>query len=32
VTVVNLSQTEPLVLLKHFNPGNPEMPARAGHL
>jgi hypothetical protein len=28
VTVTNLSSTEPLVLMKHFNPGNPEMPAR----
>jgi len=29
VQIVNHSQTEPLVILKHFNPGNPEMPARA---
>lgn len=28
VTITNLSSTEPLVMLKHFNPGNPEMPAR----
>jgi len=28
VTVTNLSQTEPLVLLKHFGPGNPDAPAR----
>jgi hypothetical protein len=28
VTVTNLSSTEPLVMLKHFNPGNPEMPRR----
>ena len=26
VTITNLSQTEPLVLLKHFGPGNPEAP------
>ncbi|GHO45796.1 hypothetical protein [Ktedonospora formicarum] len=26
VHIVNLSTTEPLVMLKHFNPGNPEMP------
>lgn len=29
VQITNLSSTEPLVLLKHFNPGNPEMPHRA---
>lgn len=28
VTIVNSSSTEPLVLLKHFNPGNPDMPQR----
>ncbi|HTK12098.1 MAG TPA: hypothetical protein VL485_33310 [Ktedonobacteraceae bacterium] len=28
VQITNLSTSEPLVLLKHFNPGNPEMPAR----
>ncbi|MFN8379925.1 MAG: hypothetical protein U0452_14775 [Anaerolineae bacterium] len=28
VKVTNLSSTEPLVMLKHFNPGNPEMPHR----
>ena len=28
VVIANLSTTEPLVILKHFNPGNPEMPAR----
>ena len=28
VQVTNLSQTEPLVILKHFNPGNPDMPQR----
>lgn len=28
VEVANLSSTEPLVMLKHFNPGNPEMPRR----
>jgi hypothetical protein len=28
VTITNLSSTEPLVIMKHFNPGNPEMPAR----
>ncbi len=27
VTITNQSSTEPLVMLKHFNPGNPEMPA-----
>ncbi len=26
VTVENLSADEPLVMLKHFNPGNPDMP------
>lgn len=29
VTITNLSQTEPLVLLKHFGPGNPEAPVEA---
>lgn len=28
VSITNLSSTEPLVILKHFNPGNPEMPGR----
>ncbi|MGQ9909335.1 MAG: hypothetical protein ACUVS2_10930 [Candidatus Flexifilum sp.] len=28
VTITNLSSTEPLVMLKHFNPGNPDMPRR----
>lgn len=28
VEITNLSSTEPLVILKHFNPGNPEMPRR----
>jgi hypothetical protein len=28
VEITNLSSTEPLVMLKHFNPGNPEMPQR----
>jgi hypothetical protein len=28
VTITNLSTTEPLVLLKHFNPGHPDMPGR----
>lgn len=26
VKITNLSSTEPLVMLKHFNPGHPEMP------
>ncbi|MFN8376987.1 MAG: hypothetical protein U0694_29440 [Anaerolineae bacterium] len=26
VQITNLSATEPLVILKHFNPGNPDMP------
>jgi len=26
VTITNLSTREPLVMLKHFNPGNPDMP------
>ncbi|GCE08069.1 hypothetical protein [Dictyobacter aurantiacus] len=26
VTLTNHSSSEPLVILKHFNPGNPEMP------
>ncbi len=29
VKITNLSSTEPLVILKHFNPGNPEMPLRS---
>ncbi|MCS7070987.1 MAG: hypothetical protein NZM00_05740, partial [Anaerolinea sp.] len=28
VTIANLSSTEPLVMLKHFNPGHPDMPRR----
>jgi len=28
VQITNLSSTEPLVMLKHFNPGNPDMPRR----
>lgn len=28
IQVTNLSSAEPLVMLKHFNPGNPEMPRR----
>jgi hypothetical protein len=28
VHIVNHSMSEPLVILKHFNPGNPDMPAR----
>ncbi len=28
VQITNLSTTEPLVILKHFNPGNSEMPQR----
>ncbi|MCL4249414.1 MAG: hypothetical protein KJ065_14810 [Anaerolineae bacterium] len=28
VQITNNSSTEPLVILKHFNPGNPEMPRR----
>lgn len=28
VKITNLSSTEPLVMLKHFNPGNPDMPRR----
>lgn len=28
VRITNLSTSEPLVMLKHFNPGHPEMPAR----
>ncbi len=27
VTITNHSSTEPLVMLKHFNPGNPDVPA-----
>lgn len=29
VQIVNLSSSEPLVILKHFNPGNPQMPTRS---
>jgi hypothetical protein len=28
VKITNLSSTEPLVILKHFNPGHPQMPRR----
>ncbi len=28
VQITNNSSTEPLVILKHFNPGNPQMPQR----
>lgn len=28
ITITNLSSSEPLVILKHFNPANPEMPQR----
>ena len=28
IKIVNQSTTEPLVILKHFNPGNPDMPQR----
>ena len=28
IEITNSSSTEPLVMLKHFNPGNPEMPRR----
>jgi hypothetical protein len=28
VTITNLSTTEPLVILRHFNPGHPGMPQR----
>lgn len=28
VQITNRSLTEPLVILKHFNPGNPEMPSK----
>jgi hypothetical protein len=28
VTITNASSTEPLVVLKHFNPGNPDMPRK----
>ncbi|MBI1258015.1 MAG: hypothetical protein GC204_11140 [Chloroflexi bacterium] len=28
IEISNASTTEPLVMLKHFNPGNPEMPRR----
>jgi hypothetical protein len=27
VTVTNLSSSEPLVFIQHFNPGNPDVPA-----
>ncbi len=30
VRIHNASRFEPLVMLKHFNPGNPQMPSRAG--
>jgi hypothetical protein len=29
VAIKNSSDTEPLVLLKHFGPGNPELPSAA---
>jgi hypothetical protein len=29
VEISNQSSSEPLVMLKHFNPGNPDMPRRA---
>ena len=29
VSITNMSTTEPLVILKHFNPGNAEMPRRS---
>ena len=32
VKITNGSSTEPLVMLKHFNPGNVEMPRRQTHL
>jgi hypothetical protein len=28
IEITNGSSTEPLVILKHFNPGNPQMPQR----
>lgn len=28
IEITNLSTTEPLVLLKHFNPGHPDVPAQ----
>lgn len=28
IQITNYSETEPLIILKHFNPGNPEMPSR----
>ena len=28
VEITNLSSNEPLVMLKHFNPGNPQVPSR----
>jgi hypothetical protein len=28
LTITNLSGTEPLVMLKHFNPGNPDRPMK----
>jgi hypothetical protein len=30
VTIVNRSATEPLVMLKHFGPGNPDAPLQRG--
>lgn len=29
VQITNRSLTEPLVILKHFNPGNPDMPSKS---
>jgi hypothetical protein len=29
VQITNSSATEPLVMLKHFNPGNTEVPRRS---
>lgn len=31
ITITNLSSSEPLVILKHFNPANPEMPQRGAY-
>jgi hypothetical protein len=28
IVITNRSQTENLVMLKHFGPGNPEAPAK----
>jgi hypothetical protein len=28
IQITNLSSIEPLVMLKHFNPGNPDMPTK----